>query len=500
MSSLPRTRSLRKPSTKPPSTDSTSRPTRSSSHIVSPSRLGLKPAAPRPLSFHGPSTTTTTTTTTPGTSDGTTGAARNPRPASMLIGRSASLSQKRNGALAAHDPVKRESRFPPLSSSSSARKPASSAASSAAKTRPTSAESGDVPAHPPPARGGPATHTRARSTVTSLSAATALQPLSREPNTSSKPGHTRSVSAGKAPSTPVGKQQRQPSTTAAAAKPRLRPVFSTLQQHYSPARTQAPKPLTSAILAPPSPSKLPVNVAASAETSRLQAELLQLHLLHRDARAVHAQWQASAEEKLGSRFRDLCQASVRVAEREASALEDENMLALRQWARGAASMEDKIQVLDDVVTNLWILSDPAGGRYARLIRRFERFLDRACEAEAARQDPGWEPGQADPARVLCADELDASWRDEVAALTRRLETWNTQFSSVADDAAGGGSASALGRMLVGVGGLLRGMLRELYAMGEMEALALAREEAWMERVNGGDEEGGVRGGAVWRVL
>ncbi|KAG5913257.1 hypothetical protein E4U42_001322, partial [Claviceps africana] len=171
MSSLPRTRSLRKPSSKPSSADATSHPAHSSSRIISPGRLTLKPATPRPLSLHGPSTTTTTSF---GTGDGTTGGARNTRPASMFIGRSASLSQERKGAVAAHDPVKRESRGLPLSSGGGARKPASST---------TSAGSGSVPGHPSPARGGPVTHSRARSTVTSLSAATALQPLSREPST-----------------------------------------------------------------------------------------------------------------------------------------------------------------------------------------------------------------------------------------------------------------------------------------------------------------------------
>ncbi|KAG5981761.1 hypothetical protein E4U55_002590 [Claviceps digitariae] len=561
MSSLPRTRSLRKPTTNPPSADPSRHTTNSSSsRSISPSRLPFKPAAtaataassarPRPKSVHGPSTIASTT------GGASTGTARNPRPASTLISRSVSLSKKQHGPgpVAAQDPVKKESRYQPFGS---ARKPSSSGA----KTRPTSAGSGSVPPvqGSPPARGIPVRHARAKSTVTSLSAASAaatgLQPLLRERSVSSKLTHKRSFSASKVPSTPVGKQQQQQqqqqqhqqqqkqgqsSTTAAAPaqaapKPRLRPAFSTLQQHYSPAKAQGPKPLTSAILAPPSPSKLPANIAASAETSRLQAELLQLHLLHQDARTVHAQWQASAEDKLGSRFRRLCQASAAVAEREASVLEGENMLALRQWARGGGqgkNIEDKIQVLDEVVTNLWMLSDPAGGRYTRLVRRFERFLDRVRDAEAARRQSLEEEQHEDhhhhhqhhhpalatpgpPLDMLFVDELDASWRDEVAALTRRLETWTAQFSSIDDFAAGdttpladadgtGGSASALGRMLAGVRHLLREMLRELYAMGEMEALALAREEAWIERMNreGEDGEGTTnRGvGAVWRVL
>ncbi|KAG6004766.1 hypothetical protein E4U21_000796 [Claviceps maximensis] len=523
MSPLQRTRSLRKP-TKLPSADSSTRhiANSSSSDSISPSRLPLKPTAaarPRPLSVHGLSTTSTATTSTSG---GATGSAKNTRPSSTLVGRSASLSKKPHASVTTQDPAKKESRYAPLGS---ARK----LQSSAAGTRTTFAGSGDgsAPLHKvsPPVRGGiPVTHTRARSAVTSLPAATALQPLSRERSTSSKLAHKRSFSAGKAPSTPMGKQQKQrqssatitttTTTTTAAAKPRLRPAFSTLQQHYSPAKAQAPKPLTSAILAPPSPSKLPANIAAYAETSRLQAELLQLHLLHRDAHAVQSQWQASAEETLGSRFRDLCQAGARAAEREATVQEGENMLALKQWAlRGAKdkNIEDRIQVLDEVVTNLWILSEPAGGRYARLVRRFERFLDRVCDAEAARRQSlqGGEealiPAGGGSLDALFIDELDASWKDEVATLTRRLETWKAQFSAVDDFAApDDGSPSALGRMLAGVGQLLRDMLQELYTMGEIEGLALAREEAWIERMNRGheDEDGGTdRGiGALWRVL
>ncbi|KAG6014916.1 hypothetical protein E4U41_004730, partial [Claviceps citrina] len=186
-------------------------------------------------------------------------------------------------------------------------------------------------------------------------------------------------------------------------------------------------------------------------------------------------------------------------------------------------LEHKVQVLDEVLTNLWTLSDPAG-RYARLVRRFGRFLDGACDAEEARRahdnnnnnnnnnnnkQKKKKGGVPPPDAVLLADELDASWKDEAAALTRRLEMWDAQFSEVddADDGVASSPPAALGRMLRGARDLLRGMLAELYAMREMEGLALAREEAWMERVNGeagggeGEGEGVAAGvGAVWRVL
>ncbi|KAG6247704.1 hypothetical protein E4U49_000295, partial [Claviceps purpurea] len=375
MSSLQRTRSLRKP-TNPSSLPADSAP--SAPRSVSPSRLPLKPASrprPRPLSIHGSATTATASTTTASATT-TTNTTRTTRSASTQLARTTSLSQKRTPPLPAQDPTKKDSRYAPLRS-------ATRSASGGSTTRPTSAGGPGTR----PSRAPIPTHTRAKSTVTSLSAATALRPLSRDVSASLKRGHGRSVSVDKAScTTPIRQQQQQPQkqhqrekqpcspTTAVPSKPHLRPAFSTLQQHYSPAKTQAPKPLTSAILAPPSPSKLPANIAASAATSKLQAELLQLHLLHRDAGAVYAEWQASAESTLRDRFHDLKVRSGEVAERERCVLEGENMLALRQWARGGGKgrdLEGRIQVLDEVVTSLWVLSEPAG-RYARLVRRFER--------------------------------------------------------------------------------------------------------------------------------
>ncbi|GAB0132634.1 hypothetical protein EsDP_00001063 [Epichloe bromicola] len=479
MSSLQRTRSLRKP-TKPLTAEpaaSTAHPSRS----ASPSRLPVKPST-RPTSVYAP-----------------------------VLGRSTSLSKKQK-APAAQDAVKKESRHPPLSS---AHRPASVVV----KTRPTSAGGGSGSA--PPTRGPSASHIRAKSTVTSLSAATALRPPSRErsggaTSTSAKTVRGRSASADKGPSTPVGKQHTTitPSASAAAeaAKPRLRPAFSTLQQHYSPAKAHNPKPLTSAILAPPSPSRLPANIAASAETSRLQAELVQLHLLHRDARAVQSQWQASAKQKLGARFDKLSRESACIAAREASALEGDNVLALRQWARSGRNIEDKMQALDEIMTNLWTLSEPAG-RHARIVRRFERFVDGVRDAEEARQSTEKTKTALTSHDVLFIGELDDSWREEVAALTRRLEAWREQLSSIddfdsgspdSDSGRGGACKPSLEKMLSGARELISGMLAELYAMGEIEQQALAREHAWVESMNKeGDDELELdtpRAGAVWRVL
>ena len=289
---------------------------------------------------------------------------------------------------------------------------------------------------------------------------------------------------------------------------RLRPAFNNLQQHYSPAKTAASKPLTATYLAPPTPSKRPANVAASAETSKLQAELLQLHLLHRDSAAVDARWRSSAKRKLGERFAALSGASRDIGRRERARAERENLIALRSWAAGG-TLDDRIQALDGVVNGLWTMSEP-GGRYARVVRRFERWLDRACEVEDARSSGGGAAGHHFDASLFVG-ELDAAWRDDCAGLARRLDGWCRQLQEMGGDGDGGGALegpdarlprrSSPARMLQAARAMTRDMLAELAAMEDMVREALAREDRWVEDVNRdeGDDDT-PRAGAVWRVV
>ncbi|CAG9937770.1 unnamed protein product [Clonostachys rosea f. rosea IK726] len=271
------------------------------------------------------------------------------------------------------------------------------------------------------------------------------------------------------------------------------------RQHYSPAKSAAPKPLTSAILAPPSPSKLPANVAASAETSRLQTELLQLHLLHRDAAAVDADWQASAKVKLGQRFEQLVLTNREIAEQDRAAVEGLNVLVLREWG-AAGGLEERIQALDGIVNGLWTLTE-AGGRYARLVRRFERWIDQVSELEDARQT-GQMSVQKSGGQALFVDELDSSWKEDLSSITRRLDGWRRQLRDIGDLPAGEDTqGSNLARMLEGSRALIHDTLAELSLMEDIEAQILAREDVWIERMNRDEERDDTPGaGAIWRLV
>lgn len=361
-------------------------------------------------------------------------------------------------------------------------------------------------------------HTRAKSTVTSLNAATSLRPPSREPSGStlhpnSQPLHRRNVSTNKPLSpTPPPSHHPQNSASTQAQQQRLRPAFSTHQQHYSPVKSLAPKPLTSTYLAPPSPSKLPANIAASAEASKLQAELLQLHLLHRDAAGVDAEWRASAKGKLGQRFSQLCDLNDEVTERERAGVERENVLALRRWTSGSGGLDERIQTLEAIVTGVWSLSEP-GGRYVRVSRRFERWIDRVCEVEGARKKGSEMLLQGQDA--LFIGELDETWKEEREGLIRRLEGWRSQLHEIDHTTAAdensdvattttntAASKPSLTRMLLSSRYLMDDMLAELNLMEQIEQEALAREDEWIERMNREEENAydTPRAGAVWRVV
>ncbi|RYC58727.1 hypothetical protein CHU98_g7474, partial [Xylaria longipes] len=297
---LSRTRSIRRPAANN-SEPAQTKPVhgRNGSRTVSPSRLPMRP----------PTTTTTTTTTTSRTR-APTGLTSRQASGGSSTKTSTRSAGNANGAPAAVKPLGRVQsvRQAPSTTTTSATTIGRSASTVA---RPRSSEG---VASAKASRERHMGHSRAKSTVTSLTTATTLRPLSHTPSrsnpspapstasststttqttsvsssrmqTRSQTQHARVPSQSQTQHARVPSQSQPQSHTLAAAR---RPVFSTNQQHYSPAKTLAPKPLTSTFLAPPSPSKQPVNVALTAETSRLQTELLQLSLLHREAPGVSA--------------------------------------------------------------------------------------------------------------------------------------------------------------------------------------------------------------------
>lgn len=351
------------------------------------------------------------------------------------------------------------------------------------------------------------TSTSTTNTSTTTATAASKRPVGRANTTAARSSHLRQESA---PSSNASALSRASSTNAARSvkptapgdAPRLKPAFNTLQQHYSPARNLAPKPLTSTYLAPPSPSKLPANIAISSETAKLQTELLQLHLLHRDADSVSASWNASAKQRLGQRFAELAGRDAEVSKEEAEVEETRNLAALKAWG-GSKGLDDKIQTLDSILSGIWSLGEPSG-RYTRVVRKFEKWVDQTRQAVEARRLAGGLGALMEDDEVGFISELDPAWKDEVSSMARKLDSWRRQLgqleNSAFDDNQGKEQQpSSPERLLSGCRSQVHGMLAELDMMEQIERDAIAQETAWIRRMNRDDDENDTpRAGAIWR--
>ncbi len=112
---------------------------------------------------------------------------------------------------------------------------------------------------------------------------------------------------------------------------------------------------------------------------------------------------------------------------------------------------------------------------------------------------------------LLAGDMDPGWRDDCAALTRRLEAWARRLDELGgtadEEKAEGGVALEPGQ---GRGWLSRplvaGMLAEIRVMEQTEREVVAAEIEWVQsmiRADDGADDGGHdnrRAGAIWRLV
>ncbi|RKF51428.1 hypothetical protein GcM3_222009 [Golovinomyces cichoracearum] len=276
-----------------------------------------------------------------------------------------------------------------------------------------------------------------------------------------------------------------------------KPKFSTHQQHYSPVKNPAPKLHPAAFLAPPTPSKWPSNKAISAEISKLQNELLQLHLLHKDAATVEKEWRASAKNKISARFKKVVEmeSSIREAEKHENA--KLNSIALKEWQEVGVpgwGLDEKIQVLDDILTEVLNIGD-TGGKYSRVVRTFKKWLE-SCQdvlSYRARKDESNLEG-------LFLEDLESTWKDDCFSLYRKLGVWNENLRDLGMPQC----QSSLVMMINWIQIIISGMLLELGLMAQMEEEVMKMERQWIknmtEELTDEEVEDRQAAGAIWRSV
>lgn len=186
--------------------------------------------------------------------------------------------------------------------------------------------------------------------------------------------------------------------------------------------------------------------------------------------------------------------------------EARNLAALKSWGsyRGGKGLDDQIQTLDGVLTGLWSLSEP-GGRHARVVRKFEKWVAQMMTAVEARRLAGGLGALMESDEVAFISEIDPTWKEEVSSLARKLDGWRRHLNQLEDSLPvqddGNPQKSSLAVIVGCCRDQVHDMLAELDIMDEIEQSAFKQEAAWIQRMNREDVADDTPvAGAIWRAF
>lgn len=291
--------------------------------------------------------------------------------------------------------------------------------------------------------------------------------ISINTTTSKTSFHGRSVSQQLRPTaTPSGSSLRTPSFRQSLMKTQ-RPAFSVMQQQFTPKKSNKSRPTS------PSSQSTNKDEIPSADVFHLQMELAQLHLLHRSAAPVQAQWEQSARESFQHRFDALCERHVELKEIAHQQQTLINQIALVQWSqsRSGAQIAEKVQLLSRNVSDVCNLLD-AEGKYTRILEIFESWFTQALDIRGQR-----EAKTTKAERGLSFNEgIGDGWKAETMVLEREL-------TYCLRDLKGFGNVrqtSSLGRILSLYGKMVVSLLEELDIIQWIENEIMVQETSWVE--------------------
>ncbi|KAH7126804.1 hypothetical protein B0J11DRAFT_549649 [Dendryphion nanum] len=280
---------------------------------------------------------------------------------------------------------------------------------------------------------------------------------------------TTNIGLGLATQNGVTQPGRRREVVKEESKKSARPAFSTLQQHFTPRKTgKAP---TSAFLNPPAPDAgsltLPPDIIS------LQAELLQLHILHDNSAQVSSDWNLSAKRTLHVKFDEVASLYHVMHENEREGQEQKNVRALREWSSGNTSfgLVEQIQVLSGPLHELPSIVDPSG-RFRRVVDEFSLWIARVEEIWAKRKNDATVP----KGDLSSTEGLNGAWRAENAALTRKLTTFARDLDRLTQP----DPDSSIAKVVATCKEILSGVLEELQIMQSVEAAVVDSEKEWVE--------------------
>jgi hypothetical protein len=261
------------------------------------------------------------------------------------------------------------------------------------------------------------------------------------------------------------------------AKPGLpppsRPTFSTYQQHYSPAKSAAPKPaIPSAKGTAPTaaPEEDEEEVPITFDIAKDQIELLQLSLLHQTSASTLRAYEYSAKHKLSHRHAKLQEAFSTIEEEEREQRRHTNLNALETWCVDPQLLVEHLQILNRVVADLHSLTEP-GSRFEELATTFEDWIIAAEKSLTAGDEV-----------TSFIEPLSESWRTAHTSLAIKLRSVQHDiglFPPLPRETKTD-NPSSLRLILITCTKLVDGMLRELDMMTKIQKEVLRRGQAQVD--------------------
>ncbi|KAF7181371.1 hypothetical protein CNMCM7691_000589 [Aspergillus felis] len=304
--------------------------------------------------------------------------------------------------------------------------------------------------------------------------------------------HRSQIVAPSSSQTPVSKRSDSQSsgststTAGLAAGTRSSGQFTTYQQQFSPRKVVRPAALSAArASADGEDSLIPTTWP---EIAALQTELLQLSLLHSSSLQQMAALETESEEQLQTKYDAVAKTYRAIVGGEKKCQRLLNGQALNHWLENASehggrqNFAAQIQVFSQLVQEVCDSTDSLGGRYTMLVREFEEWFRKAQAIESMRLHRE----QGDASHVVFIDPIDRVWKDEVHAMTMKLEQSLRQLQSL--DIAGYDGPeqvladAALVRTAKGLDVMIASMVDELKAIRRIEAQIVRLERQWVSQL------------------
>lgn len=245
-----------------------------------------------------------------------------------------------------------------------------------------------------------------------------------------------------------------------------RPEFSAMQQPFSPKKSNVPNSRLSS--QPANKDDVPL-----ADVFHLQMELAQLHLLHRPALSVQAQWEECAKSSYEHRFNILHERHTELKEVVAQQQRLVNQLALVHWSQGRSGVQiaDKVQLLSHSISDLcnFLVVE---GKYTRILEIFESWFAQALRVRSQRESNGRKPG----GDLDFIQSIGDGWKAEAMVLERELTYSARDLQSFGEVQ----STSSLGRILSLYRKLMIGLLEELDLIQWIENGIMTQETSCIE--------------------